>query len=214
MPEKKWNHAAWMAIGAAALTPANVLLSFLADLPIGRGSGIAIGATGAVRLDVIIALMAVTVGTTAAVLSLIALYRFRELLNERYEYHGVDGLVTFAIITIAVLVFLSVGGRMAMALLGVGDDALGVAIIFVIPIMLLGVAIGIVSIIMGARLFSLENDLQHLIRPYAVISIIGGVCFALIVLAPLGMLLLVAENIVLALTFFRAGESEPTVEFV
>ena len=101
-----------------------------------------------------------------------------------------------------------------VALIGRGEGAVAVAIVFVIPIMLLGVAIGIVSIILGVRLFSLENDLQHLIRPYAVVSIIGGACFALIVLAPLGMLLLIAENILLALTFFRAGESEPTVEFV
>jgi hypothetical protein len=167
-----------------------------------------------VSVNVVFALLALIVGATAAVLSLIALYRFRELLNERYEYHGVDTLVTFVIITITILVFLSVVGRMVVALLGLGGEAVGVAILFVIPIMLLGVAIGVVSIILGVRLLSLENDLQHLIRPYAVVSIIGGVCFALIVLAPLGMLLLIAENVLLALTFFRASESEPTLEFV
>ena len=214
MHDKKWTHAAWMAIGAAALTPANVLLSFVADLTSRRGPGIAVTATQTVRVDLVIALLAVIVGASAATLSLIALYRFRELLNERYAYHGIDALVTFAIIAIAVLTFVSIGGRMAMALLGVGENAIGVAIVFVIPIMLLGVAIGIVSIVLGFRLFSLENDLQHLIRPYAVVSIIGGACFALIVLAPLGMLLLIAENILLALTFFRAGESEPTLEYV
>ena len=213
MHEKKWTHAAWMAIGAAALTPANVLLSFLADMPVLRSPRL-FGATTALRLDVIVALMALIVGTTAAVLSLIALYRFRELLNERYSYHGVDTLVTFVIVTIAVLVFVSVAGRMAMALLGLNGNAVGVAIMFVIPIMLLGVVVGIVSIILGVRLFGLENDLQHLIRPYAVVSIIGGACFALIVLAPVGMLLLIAENVLLALTFFRASESEPTLEFV
>ena len=61
---------------------------------------------------------------------------------------------------------------------------------------------------------SLENDPQHLIRPYAVVSIITGACFALVVLAPLGYLTLIAGNVVLALMFFRANESEPEVEFV
>jgi hypothetical protein len=91
MEDRKWKHAAWMAIGAAALTPGNLLLSFLADMPI-RNQGVSV--------------------------------------------------------------------------------------------------------------------------MIAVISIIGGVCFTLIILAPVGMLLLIAENVVLALLFLRAGESEPTVEFV
>lgn len=211
MQDKKWTHAAWMAIGAAALTPVNVLLSFLADLPIGRSPH---GLLGPLRLEVLIALMVLVVGTAAALLSLIALYRFRELLNERYSYHGIDTLVTAVIITIAVLVFVSVGGRMATALLGLTEQAVYLALVFVVPMMLLGVAVGIVSIILGVRLLSLEGDLQHLIRPYAVISIIGGACFAVIILAPVGMLLLIAENVVLALLFFRAGESEPTVELV
>jgi hypothetical protein len=214
MREKKWIHAAWMAIAAAALTPANLFLSLLADLPIGEGTAVAFGGRPGVGLDVLLALLAVTVGTVASVLSLVALYRFRELLNERYGFHGIDKLVTFVIMAIAVLMFVSVVGRMAMALLGFHRDAVYVALLFVIPIMLLTMAVGIAGIIVGIKLLSLDNDLQHLIRPYGLISIIGGVCFAVVVLAPVGMLLLIAENVVLALTFFRAGESEPTVEFV
>lgn len=204
MVDKRWTHAAWMAIGAAALTPANLLLSILADLPIASGP-----------TAVSLAALALVVGTAAAVLSLIALYRFRVLLNERYTYHGIDTLVTFVIVTISILTAISVVGRLLLALLGVtGGENVFLALLFVAPVMLLGVVTGIVSIIVGIRLLGLENDLQHLIRPYAVISIIGGACFSLVVLAPLGMLLLIAENIVLALTFFRASESEPTVEFV
>ena len=45
-------------------------------------------------------------------------------------------------------------------------------------------------------------------------SIISGACFVLVILAPVGTLLLVAENVVLALMFFRANESDPMVEFV
>jgi hypothetical protein len=203
MEDKKWTHAAWMAIGAAALTPPNLLLGILADLPLDGGP-----------IQVFVAVMALIVGTTAAALSLIALYRFRELLNERYSYHGIDALVTFVIVTISLLVLTSVVGRVLMSLVGVDGESALLALVFVAPMMLLGVATGIVSIILGIKLFGLENDLQHLIRPYAVFSIVGGACFALVLLAPLGMLLLIGENIVLALLFFRANESEATVEFV
>ncbi len=203
MEDERWTRAAWMAIGAAALTPANLLLSFLADMPIGTAP-----------VGVMIAVTALIIGTAAAVLSLIALCRFRELLNERYGYHGIDALVTFVIVTISVLVAVAAVGRVMVALVGIGDQAVRLALAFVVPIILLGIAIGIVSIIVGIKLLSLENDLQHLIRPYAVFSIISGACFVLVILAPVGTLLLVAENVVLALMFFRANESDPMVEFV
>ena len=203
MDDKKWKHAAWMAIGAAALTPANIFLSFLADLPI----------SGAATMLVLP--LATIVGTAAAALSLIALYRFRELLNERYDYHGIDGLVTFVIFAIAALTAIGIVGRTLLALIGIrAAEAPVIAIVFVAPIILLGIVVGIVSIILGVKLFSLQNDLQHLIRPYAVISIIGGACFATIILAVLGALMIIAENVVLALLFLRAGETEPSVEFV
>jgi hypothetical protein len=204
MEVKRWTHAAWMAIGAAALTPANFLLSFLADLRIGGGPA-----------GLMIAVMALIVGTAAAALSLIALYRFRELLNERYDYHGIDALVTFVIVAISLLTFVGIVGRLLMTLFGRGEtDSVALALVFVVPIALLGMATGVVSIIVGVKLLSLENDLQHLIRPYAVISIIGGACLAVIILAPLGMFTLIIENIVLALLFFRANESQPMVDFV
>ncbi len=88
------------------------------------------------------------------------------------------------------------------------------ALVFVAPILLLGATTGILGIIIGIRLLSLENDLQYLIRPLGVVSIIGGTCFAVVILAPLGYLMLIAQNVVLALMFFRANESEPEVEFV
>lgn len=174
MQDTKWTQTAWMAIGAAALTPVNVLLSFLADLPIGSDP---LRLVGPLRIDVLIALVVLVAGTAAAVLSLIALYRFREMLNERYAFHGIDTLVTFVINTIAVLVFVSVGCRMAIALLGLGGEEVYVALAFAIPVVLLGMAVGIVSIIVGVRLLSMESDSPNLIRPYALISILGGACF-------------------------------------
>jgi hypothetical protein len=203
MEDKKWMHAAWMAIGAAVLMPANFLLGILADLSAHSGPA-----------GVVVAVTALIVGIAAAGLSLIAMYRFRELLNERYEYHGIDALITFVIIAIVALNGFLVVGRLSTALLGTGDVTIAAALIAVVPIVLIGVATGIVNIILGIKLLSLESDPQHLIRPYAVVSILTGACFALVLLAPLGYLMLIAGNIVLALMFFRAGESEPVVEFV
>jgi len=203
MDDRKWKHAAWMAIGAAALTPANILLSFVADLPISS------------EVTLLVLPLATIVATAAAALSLIALYRFRELLNERYGYHGIDGLVTFVIFAIAGLTAIGIFGRVLLALIGVrAANAPAIALVFVAPIILLGIVVGIVSIIVGVKLYGLQNDLQYLIRPYAVISIVGGACFATIILAVLGALMIIAENVVLALVFLRAGETEATVEFV
>ncbi len=216
MNDKKWTHAAWMAVGAAVLMPANVLLSFLVDIASGRGSVIMLaGRPTYVTVEVPMALLVATVGTAAAVLSLIALYRFRELLNERYGFHGIDTLVNAVIVTIAVLAFVSIAGRMMMALFGARAEPLYLVPLFAAPVMMLAAAIGITSILAGIRLFGLQGtDLQHLIRPYAATSIAAGACFSLIVLVPIGMLLLIAANVMLALTFFRAGTSEAVVEFV
>ncbi|MGD8818152.1 MAG: hypothetical protein PVJ51_13275, partial [Acidobacteriota bacterium] len=116
---------------------------------------------------------------------------------------------------IAGLTAIGIVGRALLAVLGIrAAHAPMIAIVFVAPIILIGIVVGIVSIILGVKLFSLQNDLQYLIRPYAVISIIGGACFATIILAVLGALMIIAENVVLALLFLRAGEVEPTVDFV
>jgi hypothetical protein len=203
MEDKRWRGAAWMAISAAALMPANLFLNLLAD-----------GFVRRFQAGPLVVSLALVVGSTAAVLSLIALYRFRVLLNDRYAYHGIDALVTFVIIAIVSLSLLSIVGRIVMALLGPGERAVNVAIMFVAPIFLIGAATGIVGIILGVKLLSLENDLQHLVKSFAIVSIVSGACFALVILAPVGHLLLMAQNVILALLFFRADDSEPTVEFV
>ena len=203
MDEAKWNGAGWVAIAAAALMPPTLILSLLADTVLqGKPAGFSVG------------LMAAVVSTAAMLLSMIAIFRFRELLNERYGYHAIDTLITILLITLPIIALVGAMGRIVTMMLAEGQASLIVRSMFALPVIFLGVLMGIVTIIIGARLLSFTGDMENLMRPYAVLSIIAGACFALVLLAPLGMLFDIAGTILLALMFFRAAQTAPAVEFV
>ena len=78
MEDNQWTGAGWAAIAAAALIPPNMFLSFLADTVLARHAA-----------AIPVTLFALVVGVVSTVLSLYALIRFRSLLNERFQYHGI-----------------------------------------------------------------------------------------------------------------------------
>lgn len=203
MDEKRWKGAGWVAIGAAALVPLNIILSLLGDTVLaGKPVGVPVN------------LMAALVGISSMLLSLIAIYRFRELLNERYGFRGIDMLISFLLVVFPIMMLVGATGRVVITLLGTSAASLGITLMFALPMVFFGVVLGVVTILIGVRLLSFEGDIQDLMRPYAIISIIEGALFVLVITAPLGLLLVIVEQIVLALIFFRAAESEPSVEFV
>ena len=130
-----------------------------------------------------------------------ATYRLRSFLQARYEYHGVDTLIVLLVAGGIVFASVLIGSEYFL-----GQDAALVARI--VP----GVALGLVSMIFGYRLLAVEGDIGGFKKPFAYSHILAPLCFMSVVLAPVGLLLLVAASTFLALIFF--SEEDRQVEFV
>ncbi len=65
---------------------------------------------------------------------------------------------------------------------------------------------GIMSIVYGIKLLNFDQELYGFRKLYAGISIATGVCYATVLLIPLGLLVGIASNIFLAIIFFREAE--------
>ena len=67
------------------------------------------------------------------------------------------------------------------------------------------VAFGILSILFGFRLLRQNFELSGMRKPYAYTGIAVGICYASILLLPIGLLISVANDIIAALIFFGAA---------
>lgn len=125
----------------------------------------------------------------------------RSFLNDRYGFHATDTLIP-----------LLVGGGIALglALIGspylLGDEA---AVMLMLGV---GVPLGVISMLFGYKLLSVDSDIAGLKKPFAYSHILAPICFMTVVLAPLGLLLLLLAGVLLAMMFF--SEEEQEVEFV
>ena len=200
---KKWKGAAWVAIAAAALIPPEIALGLLADTALkGKPGGL------------FLTLMCAVTGVGAMLFTLMVLYRFRELLNERFAFHRIDALITFLLIVLPIMTLVQVLGRLVSSLGGLGRPGLLAVLPFALTMVFIGSVLGIINIIVGVRLLEVDAGSETLMRPYAILTIVEGACFAVVILAPLGLLLVLADHVLLAMIFFRAGETQPSVEFV
>ena len=84
----------------------------------------------------------------------------------------------------------------------------------IIPVAVIGITLGILGIILGARLLKLPAENTSYYRVYAWLSIVAGVCFVTFFLSPLGGLIDAAANIVLAMLFLKPDAEDPQPEFV
>lgn len=200
MEKDTYTPAAWLAIGAAILALPAFFLAFMVDI---------LTRKGAEMLPVFLVLFAcVTVAQTG--MQVYAFTRLRHLLNERFGFHAVDTLIIAIIAMSIALVSVSIGGRVVWALGLVPDAAvpliLGVIVLLAVPFAVLG-------IIFAVKLLSLQDDLHGLLKPYVYTSIAAGVCFATIILAPVGMIMAAVSTGILGLIFLRADRA-PQVDFV
>jgi len=84
----------------------------------------------------------------------------------------------------------------------------------VILIVTIGIPLAILGIIFGVKLLRPDADQSGLLRPFAYINIAASICFASFILAPLGLLLDAAGNVVLGTIFLRRKAEPVAPEFV
>ncbi|MCK5564141.1 MAG: hypothetical protein KAJ07_02750 [Planctomycetes bacterium] len=138
-----------------------------------------------------------------AACSLYAFKRFRDYLNENYDFHAIDKLVMPIIILCAVLTVISLLGYIAPQL----------ELLFMILMAVMGIAGAIVLIFYSVFLLRLEVSLNGLLKPYAYTMIAACICFMLFILIPIGMILAAVTDILLGLILLKPKE-EMQVDFV
>ena len=200
MDKNTYTLAGWLAIGAAVLALPLMFLGIMVDVATRKGS----------ELVPVFLLLFACVNVVHVTMLVYAFARLRHLLNERFGFHAVDTLIVAIIVINIAIVSVSivsriglVGGLLPEALVPV---ALGVIVLLAVPLAILG-------IVFAVKLLSLQDDLHGLLRPYAYTSIAASICFATIVLAPLGMIVAAVSTAILGAIFLRADRA-PQVDFV
>jgi hypothetical protein len=136
---------------------------------------------------------------------------FRRLLNERYDFHKVDTLITLSII---LSVLTAIGDLVTHAvyvnLRAVDEpwEAFMVLLPYLVAMMTL---VGIVDIMIGVRLLKIKGQITELLRTMAYLLLVGGICSVSFVLWPFAIVIGVVSWIVLGLIFLREPEE---AEFV
>ena len=200
MEKSNYTLAGWLAIGAAVLALPILFLGVMVDV---------LTRKGAEMVPVFLLLLA-CVNLAQLAMHVYAFLRLRHLLNERFGFHAVDTLIIAIVAMTIAIVSVSLLSRVALVA-GLLTEAL--VPFSLAMIVLLAVPLAILGIVYAVKLLGLQDDLHGLLKPYAYTSIGASVCFATIILAPLGMLVAAVSTVFLGMILLRADRT-PQVDFV
>ena len=199
MTDNRYAAAGWAAILSAVGSLAMLGLSFAFDfakLAPGRGPRMPVPWSSD-QLALVVAVDAIS-----WILGIYALVRFRDLLRERYGFHGVDRLIWVVVAAGLLAGIASHAQRYTMS-----QGAFSLPLMLVVGIVL-GVLNGVIGIVFATRLLRVNGSLNGYKKPLAYVYLAGSICFLLVIPSLVGVVLLVAWSILLGLAFFRGEELE------
>lgn len=199
MRDNRFAPAGWMAIAGAILTLPLMGTGFALDIVSKR-----IGA-----VHPLFPILYVGFGMLQAALVIYAFYRFKVFLNERQQFYRTDALIIIIIAGAITITTIGLTGKFFSSLGAPTPVLLG----FIAALVVVGVPLGILTVIFGIRLLELGDDLNGLLKPYAFLTIVAGVCFATFVLSPLGLIVDAASNVALGMILLGKG-TNTAPEFV
>ncbi len=126
----------------------------------------------------------------------------KKLLNFRFQFHDIDGYISWLIwgnVVLAALSLLPLGSRgfeWAMGTLSI--------IAYII--------FGILAILFARRLLRLAGGLYGLLKPFCYTTMASGICFISVFLLPAGILAGAVADAILGVIFFRAAEQTTSME--
>jgi len=194
--------AGYLAITAAVLILPSFVLGIATEVAKHRAPDLV--------LVLLIPYFIITICYTIAAIYVVL--QFRTLLNKRHGFHAIDGLITAIVVGVIAMTLYALPMKF-FGLTGVLDEG-PLVFLAIIPIAVIGITLGILSIILGARLLKLPAENTSYYRVYAWLSIASGACFVTFFLAPLGGLIDAAATIVLAMLFFKPDAEDPKPEFI
>jgi hypothetical protein len=192
MGPNKYAAAGWLAIVQAVLFPLSFVIGIVE-------AGIAKGVFDVSRPFFGPSDLMMIIFTIIAVYIFLM---FKQLLNERYEYHDLDLLIYISIWWLIVFQAVGIGlGLLASAFWPV--DKIVLVVVYMVFMTAAMVTIGIVDILIAVKLLRIKEQFGEYIRAFAYISMAAGILEVTILLSPLSLLLVPVTWIILALIFFR-----------
>jgi len=187
MNTSNYRFAAWAGVVAATAFIVEVVVALAAEMP-------AYAETFSSAAVVLPIAVHVACGAYAT-------YRLRDYLNTRYEFSGADRLILWLVALGLALGLVTIASKLFVE----GAEA-------ALLMMATGIPLGLVSVLFGYRLLAVNSSMAGLKKPFAWCHIVAPFCFLSVVLAPLGLLLLiVAQGLLAAILFNNAS---PELEFV
>lgn len=190
----------WLAIAAAVLYPIIVVAEIVQAVVAKRVVGYDGPLIGPSEL----------LGVLLTVLSIYILVVLRRFLNERYQYHGIDMLITLAIVWNVLFQVVGLSTEFLLMLAWPVDEAA----VTVIRLVILGgfmLCVGVIDILTGVRLMQSSQEFSQLVKIFAVLSLIMGILEVSVLLSPLALLLIPVSFVILGLILLR---DEAEAEFV
>jgi len=192
MEENKYSFVGWIAIVQAVLFPASIGMSIIEE-------GVARGFLNFDRPFFGPSDLLMLIFTGMAVYTLLM---FKRLLNEHYAYHDLDLLILISIWWAIMFEVVGLGlGYLAIVFWPVDETLL--AVVFLVFMAAAMVTIGIVDILIAAKLLKVRENFSEYVRAFAYVTMAAGICEVTVFLSPLALLLVPVTCIVLALIFFK-----------
>jgi len=200
MEEKRYSYASWLSFTAAALFILGWGIGFtqmLIGVRVFGYHGPVVGPSDLLFLGFSVIIIYIAV-------------MLRRYLNEFYNFHEIDSIITASIIWTVCFQVISLLLKGFMLLGWSGDRVVFLVIIGSI-LVIANVSRGIIDIMKGVRLLKMPGCSDDLIKVYGYLSLVSGIAMASVILAPIGLLLIPVNVIVLGMIFLKEGEC---VEFV
>ena len=190
MNEQKYFGAGWAAVAQAILFPAAIV------------TGIVQAAVGLKEFPHSISVFGISdilmvLFTGCAVYTMVM---FRRMLNEIYNYKGLDTMITVSIwwAVIYYIGGLFTGGLAFWNGVDLGYLAVGTGLSIIMVMF-----IGVVDIIIAVRLFRLTERKNDMLLFFGVLTLIMGICEISVVFSFINLIIYPISAIILALLFFE-----------
>lgn len=153
----------------------------------------------------------IPLSSISCVFTIYTFLQFKRLLGERYDIHNLGNVIT-ALIVCAIII--NVKNPITAILMVTVKDPGFVEVIDSIMGLPFFLFIGILGVIFGLRLLSINYESSGLMRIYAIMNLISSAFMVSVILILIGLLLSIPNNIILGILFLKEAEAEPQVEFV
>jgi hypothetical protein len=191
MSDNEFAPAGWMSIAGAILTLPLMTTGFVLDIVSNKVSA----------THPLFPVLYVGFSLVQIAFLVYAFYRFKVYLNELHGFHRTDMLILVIIVGAVAITTIGLTGK-TLSWFGAPTPVL---IGFIVGIVAIGIPLGILTVIFGIKILELEDNLHGLLKPYAFLNIIAGVCFATFILSPLGGLLMAVAHVMLGMILLRKG---------